>query len=282
MRFGSRVRVRTVLASIAALVPALAVPLGVSATRAAANDVVVGGTLTTTQQAPWAVALSSRSRFGSARSGQFCGGVVVGPRTVVTAAHCMGTEALGTSDWHQVSDLRVIAGRTDLGGTAGEEVPLSDVWVDPDYDSSTNADDVAVLTTAQPLDDASAIPMAPSSDTADYRAGTPADVYGWGDTTGNGSYPTTLHTARISILADSECEKAYPGGASGTYERSSMVCGGVEGGGRDACQGDSGGPLVVAGRLVGLVSWGNGCALDGYPGVYTRISAVADAVAQHM
>jgi secreted trypsin-like serine protease len=61
-----------------------------------------------------------------------------------------------------------------------------------------------------------------------------------------------------------------------------MVCAGVDGGGRDACQGDSGGPLVVAGRLVGLVSWGNGCALAGYPGVYTRVSAMADLVAEHM
>jgi secreted trypsin-like serine protease len=282
MRFPSRVRARAVLASIAGLLPALAVPLGMSATPAAANSVVVGGTLTSTQQAPWVVALSSRARFGSARSGQFCGGVAVGPRTVLTAAHCVGTEALGVSDWHQVPDLRVIAGRTDLSGSSGEEVQLSDIWVDPSYNPSTNADDVAAITTAQPLQDAAPIPMAQSSDTADYRAGTPADVYGWGDTTGNGTYPATLHTARIDILADSECQKAYPGGASGTYDARSMVCGGVESGGRDACQGDSGGPLVVAGRLVGLVSWGDGCALAGYPGVYTRISAVADAVAQHM
>ncbi|WP_037913918.1 S1 family peptidase [Actinacidiphila yeochonensis] len=277
-----RFRVHTLFAAIAALLPALAIPMGLSASPAAANEVVVGGTLTTTQQAPWVVALSSRARFGSARSGQFCGAVAVGPRTVVTAAHCVGTEALGVSDWHQLPDLRVIAGRTDLGGSAGEELQLSGIWVDPDYDQSTNAYDVAVITLAQPLQDASAIPLAQSSDTADYQAGTPAEVYGWGDTTGRGGYPSTLHTAQVGILADSACEAAYPGGSSGTYEASSMVCAGVDGGGKDACQGDSGGPLVVAGRLVGLVSWGNGCALDGFPGVYTRVSAVADLIAQHM
>ncbi len=105
---------RTVIASIVALLPAVGVPLALPATPAAANGVVVGGTPTTTDQEPWMVALSSRSRFGSQRSGQFCGGVAVGPRTVVTAAHCMGSEALGVDDWRKLPDLRVIAGRTDL------------------------------------------------------------------------------------------------------------------------------------------------------------------------
>jgi trypsin len=154
--------------------------------------------------------------------------------------------------------------------------------VNPDFDQTTNANDIAVVTLADDLPSGASIPLAQSSDTADYQAGTPAEVYGWGDTTGNGDYPTTLHTASVDILADSDCEHAYPGGSVGTYQPASMVCAGVDGGGRDACQGDSGGPLVVAGRLVGLVSWGNGCALAGYPGVYTRVSAMADLVAEHM
>ena len=228
------------------------------------------------------VALSSRHRFGSQRSGQFCGGVAVGPRTVVTAAHCIGSETLGVDDWRKLPDLRVIAGRTDLAGAAGEELRLSDVWVNPAFDPATNASDVAVITLDQALPTGSTLPMAQPSDTADYRSGTQAEVYGWGDTTGHGDYPTGLRTAPVTIFADTVCEQAYPGGTTGTYLPASMVCAGAQEGGRDACQGDSGGPLVVGGRLMGLVSWGNGCAQAAYPGVYTRVSAVESLVAQHM
>jgi secreted trypsin-like serine protease len=265
-----------------ALLPALAVPVLAPATPAAANGIVVGGTPTTTDRQPWVVALSSRTRFGSQRSGQFCGGVAVGPRTVLTAAHCFGSEVLGVADWRRLPDLRVIEGRTDLAGDAGEELRPSQVWVNPAFDPATNAGDVAVITLSEDLPDGATLPMASATDTADYLAGTSAQVYGWGDTTGRGDYADTLRVAPVTILPDSDCEKAYPGSADGTYVRGSMMCAGVTGGGRDACQGDSGGPLVVAGRLVGLVSWGSGCAQAGYPGVYTRLSAVADLVAQRM
>ncbi|SEN37930.1 S1 family peptidase [Actinacidiphila rubida] len=280
--FRAVLRCRVLVAGVVAVLPALAIPMAAPATSASANEVVVGGTPTTTDQEPWVVALGSRSRFGADRSGQFCGGVAVGPHTVVTAAHCFSTEALGVSDWHQLTDLRLIVGRTDLTGTGGEEMPLADVWVNPAFDPATNAGDVAVITLGHSLPAGASIPMAQPSDTADYAPGTQAEVYGWGDTTGRGDYATSLRTAPVSIFADTTCEKAYPGGTDGSYQAATMLCAGAQGGGKDACQGDSGGPLVVGGRLVGLVSWGNGCALAEYPGVYTRVSAVASLVAQHM
>jgi trypsin len=53
-----------------------------------------------------------------------------------------------------------------------------------------------------------------------------------------------------------------------------MICAGVPGGGKDACQGDSGGPLVVDGQLVGIVSWGVGCAEADFPGVYSNVATL--------
>ncbi|MFI8090458.1 S1 family peptidase [Streptomyces sp. NPDC086080] len=247
------------------------IPLA-SAVPAAADSIVVGGFPVDVSQGPWTVALSSRDRFGGTRAGQFCGGVAVGRTTVLTAAHCMDEEVLGTSP-ERVPDLRVIAGRTELLSDRGQEIAVRDSWVNPGYDGATNSGDFAVLSLAEPLPSSSVIGMAGAGDPA-YRAGTAATVYGWGDTTGSGSYAGSLHAARVRVQPDARCERAYPGGAEGTYRAETMLCAGETAGGPDACQGDSGGPLVAQGRLIGLVSWGAGCGWAGSPGVYTRISDV--------
>jgi trypsin len=248
-----------------------AIPL-VSAAPVAADSVVVGGFPVDISEGPWTVALSSRDRFGGTRAGQFCGGVAVGRTTVLTAAHCLGEDVLGAPA-DQVRDLRVIAGRTDLLSERGREIAVRDTWVNPGYDPATNAGDFAMLSLAEPLSDDSLITMAADGDPA-YAPGTEATVYGWGDVTGGGDYAHSLRAARIHVLSDSLCERAYPGAADGAYAADSMLCAGEEQGGRDACQGDSGGPLVAQGRLIGVVSWGSGCALPGSPGVYTRVSDV--------
>ncbi|MFD7430269.1 S1 family peptidase [Streptomyces sp. NPDC059818] len=267
----SRTVVRTMTGALALTAAAAVIPLGFPAS-AVADSIVIGGQPAHVEDSPWVVALSSRDRFGDARAGQFCGAVAVGPKKVLTAAHCLGREALG-ADVGQVRDLRIISGRDELTGSGGKEIAVSGTWVNPGFDATTNSGDVAVLTLAEALPEQSVIPMAEAGD-AGYQSGTAAVVYGWGDTTGNSDYASSLRSARVSILPDSSCEQAYPGGRDGTYEASAMLCAGEPQGGYDACQGDSGGPLVARGRLVGLVSWGSGCGRAGSPGVYTRISAV--------
>ncbi|MFG2652351.1 serine protease [Streptomyces sp. NPDC048436] len=263
---------RTLTAVLALAAPAVALPLA-SPGPAAADSVVIGGSPVRVADSPWVVALSSRDRFGGTRSGQFCGGVVVGRSTVLTAAHCLSEEVLGVR-LREMSDLKVIAGRDDLGTSEGREIPVREASVNPKYDSSTNAGDVAVLSLASPLPENYAIPMAAAGDRA-YTPGTRAAVYGWGDTTGAGAYARSLRSASVHVLSDAKCGEAYPGSSDGTYSAASMLCAGELEGGRDACQGDSGGPLVARGRLIGLVSWGSGCGKVGSPGVYTRISGVA-------
>ncbi|MFC8344192.1 S1 family peptidase [Streptomyces sp. NPDC057280] len=248
-----------------------AIPLA-SAAPVAADSIVVGGFPVDISDGPWTVALSSRDRFGGTRAGQFCGGAAVGRTTVLTAAHCVSEDVLGAPP-DRVPDLKVITGRTDLLSDEGQEIRVQDTWVNPGYDPATNAGDFAVLSLAEPLPQDSVITMAAGGDPA-YAPGTDATVYGWGDVTGGGDYAHSLRAARIHVLSDSLCERAYPGVGDGAYVAGSMLCAGEQRGGRDACQGDSGGPLVAQGRLIGLVSWGNGCALPGSPGVYTRVSDV--------
>ncbi|MBL3666855.1 serine protease [Streptomyces sp. M2CJ-2] len=270
-----RRRLARILARPLALAAAAtAIPLAAAAPAAPAvpGGVVVGGFPVDVSESPWTVALASRDRFGGTRAGQFCGGVAVGRTTVLTAAHCMDKEILGAAP-DRVPDLRVISGRTDLLSDRGEEIAVRKTWVNPDYDPASNSGDFAVLTLAAALPSESVIGMAAAGDPG-YQVGTAATVYGWGDTTGAGSFAGSLHAARVRVLRDALCENAYPGGDEGEYRTGAMLCAGEKAGGPDACQGDSGGPLVARGRLIGLVSWGSGCGWEGRPGVYTRVSEV--------
>ncbi|WP_079154369.1 serine protease [Streptomyces subrutilus] len=252
-----------------------AAPL-VQAPRAAADSVVIGGKPVKAGESPWVVALASRDRFGGTRGGQFCGGVVVAPAKVLTAAHCLGRDVLGGSV-ESVRDLRVVAGRTELGAGDGREIPVRGARVNPEYDPTSNAGDLAVLELTESLPAHYVLPMAGAGHSA-YAPGTEAAVYGWGDTSGFGDYAYALRAARVTVLSDETCARAYPGDLSGQYRAESMVCAGDGGGGKDACQGDSGGPLVAQGRLIGLVSWGRGCGRADSPGVYTRIAPLVSFV----
>ncbi|MFJ9696418.1 S1 family peptidase [Kitasatospora sp. NPDC101183] len=267
-------RRRAVALALLAAVPPM-VALGTAA-PAEAQRRVVGGTTASTSDHPWMVALSSRQQFGGGRSGQFCGGAMISPTKVITAAHCFYDEPRGTRV--DRPGLKVIVDRDDMRGSAGRELSVRSVWIHPDYAFAANMNDVAVLTLAEPQVDRPVIELVGQGETAPYAAGTRATVFGWGDTTGRGDYSPLLRGVDVPIVADQTCARAFPGGQDGKFDARGMVCAGEEKGGKDACQGDSGGPLVVAGRLVGLVSWGTGCAEAAHPGVYTRVSSVADAV----
>lgn len=82
-----------------------------------------------------------------------------------------------------------------------------------------------------------------------------------------------LLAAHVMLVPQDSCSRAYQGISR---IASGMICARATNPSRDACQGDSGGPLVANGYLIGIVSWGEGCANTLYPGVYTRVSEYDD------
>lgn len=229
---------------------------------------IVGGTRTSTDQAPWMVALTDE--FGS----QFCGGTLVRPTKVVTAAHC--TTEPGSTRPRSPEALRAVLGRTDLRTGQGVVAGVEKVWRPRAYSGFLQGADVAVLTLSAPVPQ-QPLPMVGAGDTEPYRTGTPGRIYGWGRT-GEWAPPSkVLRSVEVPVLADAECAEPYE-----NFDGSTMFCAGEAEVGQDACGGDSGGPFVVDGRLVGVISFGSGCARPGFPGVYTRLSAYAAEMAQHL
>ncbi|MER6428052.1 serine protease [Streptomyces sp900105245] len=246
-------------AAIMAAAAAAAAGLLASPTASAAPQPIVGGTTTTTTAYPFMMQITDASQ------NQFCGGTLVAPKKVVTAAHCMVGETTGS--------VRVVGGRTYLNGTNGTVSRVSKIWINPDYTDATNGDDVAVLTlsTSMPYTTAKYVS---SSQTSVYAAGSTARILGWGTTSENGSSSNQLRTATVPIVSDSSCRSSY----GSDFVQSDMVCAGYTSGGVDTCQGDSGGPLLIGGALAGITSWGEGCAEAGYPGVYTRLTTFSNLV----
>jgi trypsin len=222
---------------------------------------IVGGTLASTTEAPWAIALTNSD--STQQSGRFCGAALVRPDKVVTAAHCM-VRPIGT--------YTAVQGRADLrDDDTGRTSAISKIWIHPGYNTTHHRNDFAVLTLARPFTGVPTLPLE-TNPKADRRGVVPT-VYGWGNTADTGP-DDTLQKLAVPNLGDAAClaNKEY---VDNGYAAGSNICAGYLDGSGDACQGDSGGPLVLNGRLLGIVSWGKGCAERGYPGVYAEIAPVA-------
>ncbi|KAI8039671.1 trypsin alpha-like [Drosophila gunungcola] len=213
---------------------------------------IVGGTTTTITSFPWQISLQ---RSGS----HSCGGSVYSANIIVTAAHCLQSVS--------ASVLQVRAG-SSYWSSGGSVAKVASFKNHEGYNANTMVNDIAIVRLSSSLSFSSSI-KAIGLASSNPANGASASVSGWGTQSyGSSSIPSQLQYVNVNIVGQSQCASSTYG--YGSQIKSSMICAAASG--KDACQGDSGGPLVSGGVLVGVVSWGYGCAYSNYPGVYASVA----------
>ncbi|GFG32018.1 hypothetical protein Cfor_08536, partial [Coptotermes formosanus] len=223
---------------------------------------IVGGEPTNMNEFPWMVRLSYFNRF-------YCGGMLINDRYVLTAAHCvkgfmwfMIKVTFGEHD--RCNDTNKPESRFVLRAITGD---FSFMNFDHDIALLRLNDKVPITDNIRPI----CLP----NNTDETYDGAQAIASGWGTVKEDGKPSCILQKVEVPVMSNQECRKNTK--YSETMISDNMLCAGYPEGMKDSCQGDSGGPLATEREdkkfeLIGIVSWGNGCARPGYPGVYTRVT----------
>ncbi|KAL1138562.1 hypothetical protein AAG570_008625 [Ranatra chinensis] len=219
---------------------------------------IIGGRPSLQGKWPWQVAILNRFKES------FCGGTLVSPKWVLTAAHCVKRR------------LYVRLGEHDLSHVEGTELQMrvKKSIIHPSYNPETVDNDVALLRLpyAVPLE-TFGIACLPKS-----RQPLPTQnlctIIGWGKrSTSHKQGTDILHEAEVPIVPTKLCREVYE-----EYQiTSNMICAGYRHGRSDACSGDSGGPLLCKNAngqwtVFGITSFGEGCGKRGKYGIYAKLS----------
>nr|XP_050858193.1 uncharacterized protein LOC127067400 isoform X1 [Vespula vulgaris] len=231
---------------------------------------------------PWQVAILKKD---PAESVYVCGGTLISPRHIITAAHCVKTYA--------GRDLRARLGEWDVNHDVEFypyiERDIVSVYVHPEFYAGTLYNDIAILKLDHPVDFDKNPHINPAClpNKRDDFNGARCWTTGWGkDAFGEfGKYQNILKEVDVPIINNQVCESQMRRtrlGASFSLHPGFICAGGEEG--KDACKGDGGGPMVCERhgqwQLAGVVSWGIGCGQAGVPGVYSRVSFYLDWIRQ--
>ncbi|KAM0734720.1 Trypsin-7 [Formica fusca] len=229
---------------------------------------IVGGQTTSMNEFPWIARLSYLNKF-------YCGGTLINDRYVLTAAHCV-KGLIFRFMWFM---MKVTFGEHDRCIEKPTETRYVVRVMTGDFSFLNFDNDIALLRLNErvPLSDTIRPICLPSLLDNDY-VGVNAIASGWGTLKEDGKPSCLLQEVEVPVMSLQACRNTS---YSPRMISDNMLCAGYLEGKKDSCQGDSGGPLVAEREdkkyeLIGVVSWGNGCARPGYPGVYTRVTRYMD------
>ncbi|XP_068083182.1 trypsin-1-like [Anabrus simplex] len=212
---------------------------------------IVGGEPADIRNFPYQVAYLNRGSM-------MCGASIIGNEWVVTAAHCVVGMSAG-----QIT-IRAGSSRNSDGGSVHK---VTQLIPHERYTKRGTDNDIALAKVSPPFRFGGSVKAIPLNDRA-VTEGTAAVVSGWGVTAEGRPDPSPiLRQVKVPVVNHAKCDREYGGGIT-----QNMICAGFDEGKKDACQGDSGGPLAASGKLIGVVSFGNGCGAPNSPGVYTDVS----------